>query len=69
MSNDTPTATIINCPQCQKPTAWHESNKHRPFCSKRCQILDLGAWASEDRKIAGREGYDMLNSDTDDDLS
>jgi endogenous inhibitor of DNA gyrase (YacG/DUF329 family) len=28
-------------------------NKHRPFCSARCQLLDLGAWASESHRISG----------------
>ncbi len=34
------------CPICKKPT---DSDKHAdfPFCSERCRLLDLGAWASE----------------------
>jgi uncharacterized protein len=34
------------CPICK--TATH-SDLHRefPFCSERCRLLDLGAWASE----------------------
>jgi hypothetical protein len=24
---------------------------HRPFCSKRCQLIDLGEWASESNRI------------------
>jgi endogenous inhibitor of DNA gyrase (YacG/DUF329 family) len=38
------------CPQCQKPTTWHQ-NPHKPFCSARCKLIDLGAWASETYKI------------------
>ena len=26
-----------------------------PFCSKRCQLLDLGAWAAEKYVIKGKE--------------
>jgi len=26
-----------------------------PFCSKRCQLLDLGKWASEKYVIKGKE--------------
>ena len=26
-------------------------NPHRPFCSERCKIIDLGAWASESYKV------------------
>ena len=27
----------------------------RPFCSKRCRLIDLGEWASEGHRIAGEE--------------
>ena len=43
----------INCPECKSPSEWSLENKHRPFCSARCQLLDLGAWASESHRIAG----------------
>ena len=43
----------INCPECKSPSEWSIENKHRPFCSARCQLLDLGAWASESHRIAG----------------
>jgi endogenous inhibitor of DNA gyrase (YacG/DUF329 family) len=34
------------CPICRRPT---DSDKDAdfPFCSERCKLLDLGAWASE----------------------
>jgi uncharacterized protein len=34
------------CPICKTAT---DSDVHRefPFCSERCRLLDLGAWASE----------------------
>jgi len=34
------------CPICKTAT---DSDLHRdfPFCSERCRLLDLGAWASE----------------------
>ena len=34
------------CPTCGTPAAW-ENNPDRPFCSERCRLLDLGAWADE----------------------
>jgi endogenous inhibitor of DNA gyrase (YacG/DUF329 family) len=34
------------CPTCQKPTD-SESDRYFPFCSERCRVRDLGAWASE----------------------
>jgi len=30
-----------------------ERNPDRPFCSERCRLIDLGAWASERFRIAG----------------
>jgi len=40
------------CPTCRRETAWQD-NRFRPFCSDRCRVLDLGAWASEKYRIAG----------------
>ena len=52
---------MIKCPRCEQPCSNSKQNEHRPFCSRRCQLLDLGAWASEDRKIAGQEIFDNLD--------
>jgi len=43
--------TIVNCPTCQKPVIWGEESPYRPFCSKRCQLIDLGEWADEEKRI------------------
>ncbi len=34
------------CPICKTATD-SEVHKEFPFCSERCSLLDLGAWASE----------------------
>ncbi len=44
---------VLQCPQCKKPVHWNERFPHRPFCSKRCQQLDFGEWATEQNTIAG----------------
>jgi endogenous inhibitor of DNA gyrase (YacG/DUF329 family) len=36
----------FHCPICRRPTD-SDSNAEFPFCSERCKLLDLGAWASE----------------------
>lgn len=41
----------VNCPQCQKSVEWSAKSPYRPFCSKRCQLIDLGEWASEEKAI------------------
>jgi hypothetical protein len=37
----------VKCPTCGQPSSFSKENPFRPFCSERCQILDLGAWADE----------------------
>lgn len=44
--------TKVNCPQCQTQVIWSTDNEFRPFCSKRCQLIDLGDWADENHKIS-----------------
>lgn len=44
---------IIACPTCKKSLRWKDAKDHRPFCSKRCQLIDLGEWANENHAIAG----------------
>ncbi len=42
----------VNCPTCKQSLEWNEKAKYRPFCSKRCQLIDLGQWANEENSIA-----------------
>ncbi|WP_455244781.1 DNA gyrase inhibitor YacG [Petrachloros mirabilis] len=42
----------MTCPICRHPTTW-EGNPWRPFCSERCQTVDLGAWAAEEYRVPG----------------
>lgn len=44
----------VNCPTCKKIVVWEASNTYRPFCSERCQQIDLGAWANEEYNIPAR---------------
>ncbi len=39
------------CPICRTVTV--QGAKYFPFCSERCQMIDLGKWSSEDYRIAG----------------
>ena len=43
--------TEVKCPTCGKPVLWSEQSPFRPFCSKRCQLIDLGEWANEEKRI------------------
>ncbi|WP_206485033.1 DNA gyrase inhibitor YacG [Thalassotalea sp. G2M2-11] len=42
----------VSCPTCEKQIIWQVENEFRPFCSKRCQLIDLGDWAEENHKIS-----------------
>lgn len=42
------------CPHCKKVAQW-ENNPFRPFCSKRCKMIDLGKWAAEGYRIPGEK--------------
>lgn len=44
--------TKVNCPTCDTKVTWEPASEFRPFCSKRCQLIDLGEWASESNRIA-----------------
>lgn len=53
----------VDCPTCGAPVEWTEASINRPFCSGRCKLIDLGAWAAEEHKIAGApESEDELYS-------
>jgi hypothetical protein len=43
----------IKCPTCKQWSEWH-NNPFRPFCSERCKLIDLGAWASGKYRIEGK---------------
>ncbi|GLX81615.1 DNA gyrase inhibitor YacG [Thalassotalea eurytherma] len=42
----------VDCPTCTKKVTWQPESEFRPFCSKRCQLIDLGEWADESKKIS-----------------
>ena len=43
----------VRCPQCGGEALWAPENKWRPFCSERCKLVDLGAWADDRHRIPG----------------
>ena len=47
----------LKCPSCRKPAPW-EGNPFRPFCSERCRMIDLGAWADGKYSIPGEKKPD-----------
>lgn len=45
----------VSCPQCGKSVTWNAQARFRPFCSERCKLIDLGEWASEEKRIPGEQ--------------
>ena len=45
------TPKIVNCPRCGMAVEWTPENFYRPFCSERCKLIDLGAWAAESYRV------------------
>ena len=44
----------VNCPTCQGPSLFAPENRWRPFCSERCRMIDLGAWANDEYVVPGQ---------------
>ncbi|UCF76022.1 MAG: DNA gyrase inhibitor YacG [Betaproteobacteria bacterium] len=42
---------LVACPTCGAPVSWTPESAWRPFCSKRCKMIDLGAWATERYRV------------------
>ena len=55
------------CPICGSEAKPRPENKCFPFCNARCQMIDLGTWASEKYRVAGKTVDETEHPD--DDLS
>lgn len=51
---------LVDCPICGRKAEFAPSNRWRPFCSERCKMIDLGAWATGSYSI----GSDSDDADT-----
>lgn len=42
------------CPTCRKRVSFESLDDvpHRPFCSRRCQLVDLGKWLNEEYRVS-----------------
>jgi len=53
---------VVACPRCGKSVEWTPANAYRPFCSERCKLIDLGAWATEQYRVPIAEDKDDPDS-------
>lgn len=57
----------VKCPTCQQDVEWSPNSEYRPFCSKKCQLIDLGEWAGEEKVISSpAQESDINNLDPED---
>ncbi|MDE2402208.1 MAG: DNA gyrase inhibitor YacG [Burkholderiales bacterium] len=45
---------MVRCPSCGETVPYRTDNPYRPFCSKGCKAIDLGAWASEQFRVEAK---------------
>ena len=63
----TKTPIKVNCPTCKQSVPWNDQSIYRPFCSKRCQQIDFGEWATESFSIPGSPADPELTVNAEDD--
>ena len=55
---------LVRCPSCGDLAPYRTDNPYRPFCSKGCKAIDLGAWASEQFRVEVKPTTeDLLDND------
>jgi len=59
----TDSPTTRRCPECGRPA----SDRHAPFCCKRCADLDLGRWLDGGYRIPTAEPAPTAERGEDDD--
>jgi uncharacterized protein len=59
---------VVTCPHCGASIEWNPQNRFRPFCSERCKMIDLGAWATERYRVPVTEPDESELSADDGDL-
>jgi endogenous inhibitor of DNA gyrase (YacG/DUF329 family) len=50
------------CPTCKKSVKGRPENSAFPFCSFRCQQVDLGRWLNEEFRVPAEEADDDAGS-------
>ena len=55
---------LVSCPQCGIETPYRKENRYRPFCSERCKLMDLGAWANENYRVEVKGADQATENDT-----
>lgn len=53
----------LECPICRRSVPYQTAAEipFRPFCSRRCQMIDLGKWLNEDYRVSEVLPIEMSN--------
>jgi hypothetical protein len=51
----------VRCPTCKRRGDWF-ATPFGPFCSRRCKLIDLGKWLSEEHAISESLSPDTLQN-------
>lgn len=54
---------MVRCPSCGVMHTYRTDNPYRPFCSKGCKAIDLGAWASEAYRVEAKTSTEDLSDE------
>jgi uncharacterized protein len=52
---------MVRCPSCGETHPYKLDNPYRPFCSKGCKAIDLGAWATEQYRMEAKPNEQDLS--------
>ena len=50
MNEESKAPVMVTCPTCASPVVWDNNSPWRPFCSKRCQLIDLDEWLTDEEE-------------------
>jgi endogenous inhibitor of DNA gyrase (YacG/DUF329 family) len=53
-AREAPEEAPMKCPTCRQPVE-NEKSPWRPFCSRRCKLIDLGRWLDGSYALPGEE--------------
>jgi hypothetical protein len=56
--------TTVSCPTCRADVPWSSASPFRPFCSRRCKLIDLGEWVSEGYRVPSDQDPTEADFDT-----
>lgn len=53
----------MECPTCHAKVSYKSKDEvpYRPFCSRRCKLVDLGKWLNEDYRISEEIPPELLD--------